>query len=304
MTTKTICLREDNPNITLDAYIPAPLDLGSPKPAIIVCPGGGYGFLSPNEGEPVALRFVSMGYNAFVLHYSVQANTPAEKLSWPEPLYDLASAVLSIREHAAEWNVDPAQLAVCGFSAGGHLTGMYASLWNSSVLKERFARPSEDFRINAALLIYPVSDFLCGPCLMDWRLMWEEEKPVECFNRFLFGTETPSEEELASKSTPHLVNDNTVPLFIAHAQDDSLVKVEGSLHLAEALRNHNIPFELHIFESGNHGFALADESSAGFDFELNPVVAEWTQFAGRWLKKYLTIHLADGSTAPYPVIAR
>lgn len=103
MITKTIRLREDNPNITLDVYLPAPLDFVGPRPAIIVCPGGGYGFLSPNEGEPVALRFVSMGYNAFVLHYSVQANTPAEKLSWPEPLYDLASAVLSIREHAAEW---------------------------------------------------------------------------------------------------------------------------------------------------------------------------------------------------------
>ena len=304
MTNLTICLKEDNPNITLDTYIRDPLDYVGPRPAIIICPGGGYGFLSPNEGEPAALRFVSMGYNAFVLHYTTQCNTPSEQLSWPEPLYDLAAAVLCIREHAEEWNVDPAQIAVCGFSAGGHLTGSYASLWNSPVLQDRFGRPAEDFKINAVVLVYPVTDFMIGPCIVDWRQMWSVDSPVESFNRFMYGKEEPAREDLISKSTPYLVNESTVPVFIAHAQDDSMVKVEGSLHLAEALRKHGIPFELHIFEKGNHGFALADESTAGFSFDLNPVVAEWTRFAQRWLKKYLTVQLSDGAECPFPVIER
>lgn len=304
MTSKTINLREDNSNIVLKTYIREPLEFCGPRPAIIVCPGGGYGFLSPNEGEPVALRFVSMGYNAFVLHYSVQDNTPLEKLSWPEPLIDLASAILCIREHAEEWDVDPAQIAICGFSAGGHLVSMYASLWNSSVIQERFGRQADDFSINAAILGYPVSDFTIGPCLVDWREMWNCDAPVAHFNQFMFGKTDPTEEDLRAKSSPYLVNDATVPMFIAHAQDDMMVKVEGSLHLAEELRKHDIPFELHVFESGNHGFSLSDESSAGFDFEINPVVAEWTRFVRRWLKKYLTVHVSDASKSPYPMLKR
>ena len=304
MITTTINLRKENPNITLDTYISSPLEFGSPRPAVIVCPGGGYGFHSPNEGEPVAIRFMTMGYNAFVLHYSVQCNTPADRLVWPEPLYDLASAVLSVREHASEWNVDPAQIAVCGFSAGGHLTSMYASLWNSALLQEKFHRPESDFRINAVVLAYPATDFTVGPCLVDWRMMWNCEEPVKKFNRFMFGTADPSEEKLLSQSAHAQANEATVPMFITHAQDDSLVKMEGSLHLAEELRRNNIPFELHIFETGNHGYTLADESSAGFDFELNPVVAEWTRFANRWLKKYLKVNVADGAKAPFPMVAR
>ena len=301
---QSIQLRKENENITMSAYVRTPIDFSGPRPAIIICPGGGYGFTSPNESEPVALRFMTMGYHAFVLHYTVESNTPPEKLVWPEPLFDLASAVIYIKEHASEWNLDPEQLAVCGFSAGGHLAGMYACNWNKPVLSEHFSRPADDFRIRAAMLIYPVIDFCVGPSLVDWRMMWNCANPVEKFNRFMFGTADPSEEDLREKSPAYLADADTVPCFIAHAQDDSLVKVEGSLHFAEALRTNNVPFEMHIFESGNHGFALADRSSAGFEFEINPEAAEWSRFAERWLSKRLQISFSPAEKAPFPLMTR
>lgn len=296
--------KKANSNITLTAYVREPIMGTKPRPAVIICPGGGYGFLSPNEGEPIAMRFNSMGYNAFVLSYTNLSNTPTEELVWPEPLFDIAAAVLCIKDNAQKWDVDPNQLFVCGFSAGGHLAGMYATNWSKQLLQERFGRTMEDFRIKAAVLVYPVIDFTDIWTIVDWRMMWMGENSAESFNKFMFGAAQPTEEQLKEKSPCYLVDENTVPCFIAHAQDDSLVKVEGSLHMAEALRKNDIPFELHVFQTGNHGFALSDYSSAGFDFEMTPEVAEWTHFANIWLQKHVKIGLSSAADAPYPVMAR
>jgi len=301
---ETFPFKKANSNITLTTYIRNPIMGTGPRPTVIVCPGGGYGFLSPNEGEPIAMRFNSLGYNAFVLSYSTQENTPAEQLQWPEPLYDIAAAVLCIKDNADKWDVDPEQLFVCGFSAGGHLAAMYATCWSKPFLQEKFNRPMEDFRIKAAVLAYPVIDFTAVWSLVDWRTMWLDEDPVGCFNHFMFGTNEPTEEALKEKSPVYLVDENTVPCFIAHAQDDSLVQVEGSLNMAKALRAKNIPFELHVFQTGNHGFALSDKSSAGFDFEITPEVSEWIRFADIWLQKHVKVSLSAAEDAPFPMIAR
>ena len=301
---QTIPLKKSNENIKMTAYIRNPVDFTGSRPAVIICPGGGYGFQSPNESEPVALKFNSMGYHAFVLNYTAQSNTPPEDLSWPEPLFDLATAVLYVKEHASEWDLDPEQISICGFSAGGHLTGMYACLWNKPILSEHFSRPADDFRIKAAILVYPVTDFCVSPAPVDWRTLWDCPNPEETFNRFMFGTEAPAEEQLRAKSLPYLADADTVPCFIVHAQDDSLVKVEGSLHFAEALRLNDVPFELHIFERGNHGFTLADYSSSSFEFEVVPEVAEWTRFAELWLRKRVRISLSPAEKSPFPIIVR
>lgn len=304
MLIQEIKLKESNDNITLTTYIRNPIIFSGSRPAVIVCPGGGYGFTSPNEGEPIALAFNNLGYNAFVLNYSVQSNTPADQLKWPEPLYDLASAVLYVKEHAAQWDIDPNQLFVCGFSAGGHLASMYATCWSHKLLQEHFNRDMEDFRVKAAVLVYPVIDFTSVWTLVDWRMMWGCDNPIDTFNQFMFGTATPTEDDLKTKSPVYLVDENTVPCYIVHAQDDSLVQVEGSLHMAESLRKHNIPFELHVFETGNHGFALSTPSTAGFDFEITPEVSQWMYFADIWLKKHVHIKLGTAADAPFPMMAR
>ena len=106
------------------------------RPAVLVIPGGGYMFCSDREAEPVALPYLAAGFQAFVLRYSTGAHS-----RWPNPLEDYEQAMSLIRENAGKWHVIPDQIAVIGFSAGGHLAGAAA------VMSEN--------RPNAAILGYP-----------------------------------------------------------------------------------------------------------------------------------------------------
>ncbi|KAA8831168.1 alpha/beta hydrolase [Bifidobacterium tissieri] len=134
-----ITLNEDR-NVTLSVYLQGVGDrfrIGT-RPAVIVIPGGGYQYCAEHEAEPVALAFMRAGYHAFVLRYSV-----AEHAGWPNQLDDYEQAMSFIRAHADDWGIIPDRIAVCGFSAGGHLAGAAATMSNPA------ARP------NAAILGYP-----------------------------------------------------------------------------------------------------------------------------------------------------
>lgn len=87
------------------------------RPAILILPGGGYAMTSDREAEPVALQFLAKGFAVFVLRYSVQPSR------YPVALLEAAEAMRLIRANADQWHVNPAQVAVLGFSAGGHLAG-------------------------------------------------------------------------------------------------------------------------------------------------------------------------------------
>ena len=90
------------------------------RPAVVICPGGGYGMTSDREAEPVALKFLEKGFQCFVLRYSV------EPVRFPAALLQLATAVAMVRSRADEWHVNADKIAVCGFSAGGHLAASLA----------------------------------------------------------------------------------------------------------------------------------------------------------------------------------
>jgi acetyl esterase/lipase len=114
-------------NVTLTCYrldSSEEMQTARVRPAILSFPGGAYMFCSDREAEPVAMAYLAEGYHAFVLRYSVK-----EHALWPNPLTDAEQALGLIREHAADWQVDPERIAVIGFSAGGHLaaaTGLLA----------------------------------------------------------------------------------------------------------------------------------------------------------------------------------
>ena len=141
--------RGENAGGILTSYVPyATHEVSAKKrPAMIVFPGGGYWMLSDREKEPVALRFLSKGYSAFTLQYAVHT-------AYPVPLVEACMAVAYIRENAQKYSVDEEHIAAVGFSAGGHLAAMLATMFAEkevkAVLGERNARP------DAVILSYPV----------------------------------------------------------------------------------------------------------------------------------------------------
>ncbi len=107
------------------------------RPAVLVLPGGGYGMCSDREADCVAIGYLNAGFHAFVLRYTLKQHA-----AWPAPLNDYDAAIEFIQAHAAEWTVDCDRIAVCGFSAGGHLAASAATMAKH--------RPA------AAILGYPV----------------------------------------------------------------------------------------------------------------------------------------------------
>ncbi len=80
-------------------------------------------------------KYYAAGYHVFVLNYSVM-----EKASDFRPLKELASTVSYVRNHAEDWNLDADAVAVCGFSAGGHLAASLGTLYN----EESFTKACPD----------------------------------------------------------------------------------------------------------------------------------------------------------------
>ena len=116
MKEKTIILNKER-NVVLTCF-----PVGQNKPAILICPGGGYNECSVSEGKPVAEKFNSLGFNAFVLCYSVGKN-----YKWPYPLEDFENAMAYIKANGKQFSVDTEHIVAAGFSAGGHLVSYAAS---------------------------------------------------------------------------------------------------------------------------------------------------------------------------------
>lgn len=299
MLTKTIQLWKDNEHVNLFTYIldnSIEFKKDEKKPAVIICPGGGYLGTSDREAEPVAIRFATQGYHTFVLRYTTYYTEPVrdfnnppkenEKSAYPAPLFDLAKAMMIIKENADEWFVDSDKISICGFSAGAHLAASMGVHWQDDFLKEKFEINSEVFKPNALILGYP---------LLDYNIMKEklDENPIEFLNGFwevsnkaIFGKINLTEVELAELSVTNYVTSNTPPTFIWHTADDGLVYVENSLKFAEQLSKNKIPYELHIFESGPHGLALCDKTTAGEENHINPHCSVWFDLALNWMNQH------------------
>lgn len=234
------------------------------RPAVIICPGGGYHFCSEREAEPIALAFLRAGFQAFVLYYHVAPYV------FPTAQQDLALAVAHVRAHAEEYHVSPEKIAVMGFSAGGHLAASLGVMWQNEALWTPVGLAADAVRPNALLLCYPV--ITAG----------------QYAHRGSFDMLTGTKDEDAQQqySLENLVSDQTPPTFLWHTADDHSVPVQNSLLFSARLAECHVPFELHIYPSGVHGLSLANEETARPNQTalLNPHCAEWINCAVRWLK--------------------
>jgi len=221
----------------LTCYIPDPRETEvflRSRPAVLILPGGGYHETSARESEPVALRFLAKGYCAFVLHYSCAPHR------FPTALREAAMAMRYIRENADTWSIGTDKVAAIGFSAGGHLCGTLGMLYDCPEVRD----------LGAAALLRPNALGLCYPVTVS-----DGKAHTGSFNN-LCGDDTALRQRL---SLVNLVRADMPPVFLWHTRDDSVVPVQGTLRLATALEEMDLPFALHIYRQGPHGLSVADE---------------------------------------------
>ena len=146
------CKARPDQSADLTAYLLDPMaeTASRLRPAVVICPGGGYTRLSEREDQPVAMEYLAAGFQVFSLHYSVAPDV------FPRALMELALAVRLIRLNSAKWHVDPEKIVVSGFSAGGHLACCLGVFYNRDFLCGPLKTSPEQIRPDGLLLCYPV----------------------------------------------------------------------------------------------------------------------------------------------------
>lgn len=231
------------------------------RPAMLVIPGGAYEGVSAREGEPVAMRFLHEGFGAFMLEYTVR--TP-----YPVPLIEGAMAMAYIRENAQKYGVDPAHVGALGFSAGGHLAGMLATLYADEPVKK--ALGERTIRPDAVILAYAV--------------LTAANFTHDVTMRNITGGDPALMKKLCIADG---VTADCPPAFLWHTMEDDAAPVENSLLYAEACRKAGVPFEMHIFEKGNHGISVGSIETTETRAAVEPIAhaAVWFELAALWLKQ-------------------
>lgn len=219
------------------------------RPVIVINPGGGYIYLSPRESEPVALAYAAKGFHTVILNYSLGYD--AEDF---EPLKELDKTIGIIREHADEWQVAEDKIAVCGFSAGGHLA------LAGGLLAEN--------RPNAMILGYPAVSL--------------NDLPV--IAKILSGKgDAFTYEDMKDFDLVPQVDATTPPAFVFVTGGDKLCR-RGCIDLISEMEKYDIPTEFHLFGFGPHGYSLADDACAdGSSQVIDHHVAKWLDLSTEWL---------------------
>jgi acetyl esterase/lipase len=227
--------------------------------AVVICPGGAYMRLAIDiEGYDVAKWFNAMGVVGIVLKYRLPSDD-IMKDKTIGPLQDVLEAIRIVRRRSKEWKIDPEKIGVMGFSAGGHLAASASTLFNENVYD---VKDGTSARPDFSILVYPVIS-------MNGEITHAGSR-----NNLL--GEEPDEQTIEKFSTELRVTEETPPAFLVHAADDHTVPVANSIVYFESLNEFSIPAELHIYETGGHGFGLA----AGRGTESN-----WPDACTAWLKQ-------------------
>ena len=232
------------------------LESNTPRPLVVVLPGGGYGMRAAHEADPVAQWLNGLGLHALVCHYRVYP--------WlhPAPLADAQRAIRMTRQQAANWQVNPDRIGILGFSAGGHLACSVANFGDDgdAAAVDPVARHSS--RANALIGCYPVVSF--GP------------RGHQGSGRNLLG-EAPAPALLQQLSLENSVTPRNPPAFLWHSADDGCVPVANSLLYAQALSDAGVAFALHVYPHAPHGIGLGRDHSG--------TAREWTRACETWLQE-------------------
>lgn len=220
---------------TLEIYLPEKEK--ATGAAVIIIPGGSYAVVVyQGEGVSNAKQFAKNGIAAFVLKYRLPDDSIMQNKTIG-PLQDAQQAIKYVRENAGKWGIDVNKVGIAGFSAGGHLASTAATHFQKAVIENP---NNTNLRPDFQVVVYPVISMQDSLTHRDSR------------NNLL--GKNPSKEVIDQYSNELQVNKNTPPAYITHAADDNVVDVDNSIQYFEALRHNKVPVELHIYQSGGHGF--------------------------------------------------
>jgi len=209
---------------------------------VVICPGGGFSILAWDlEGTEVAEWLNSLGVAAVVLKYRVPTSGLENK--WLTPVMDGQRALGLVRSHAAEWNINPARVGVLGFSAGGHVATRLALDFTERRYPAVDTADQLPLRPDFAVLVYSAYAY--------------DEKAGRL-----------REDVTVPKNAP--------PLFFVHAFDDP-IPVQNSLLLAAEAKKSGVPAEVHVYDTGGHGYGLRPQA--------DKPVTTWPARCAEWMAR-------------------
>lgn len=231
--------RITNVSLPTISHFPAPAHKANGT-AVLVCPGGGLQILAwDKEGTEVARWLNSIGVTAFVLKYRVPPRQKDKR--WRHPLQDCQRAMSLIRSQASEFGINSKRIGILGFSAGGFLAAMTSVSFDDRQYERIDAVDDASSRPDFGVLVYPA---------------------------YLVGKDAALH--------PHVrVTRSTPPMFFAHAGNDR-IRAENSIALFSALRREGIAGELHVYDSGGHGFGLRKTPAPA---------SRWPELCRRWMER-------------------
>ena len=212
--------------------------------AIIICPGGAYRILSmEHEGSDWAPYFNQQGITVFVLKYRFP------KGNYKVPISDAEEAIRIVRRNAQKWKINPKDIGIMGFSAGGHLA--------STIATHSVGDAKPDFQI----LFYPV--ITLNPKFTHKGSMTN------------FLGKNPKQKMIEQYSNDLQVTKDTPRVFLALSNDDTAVPPINGLNYYQECNNHGVPASIHIYPTGGHGWGYW----ASFDYHLEVLIElkKWLQ---------------------------
>ncbi|WP_167019101.1 alpha/beta hydrolase [Chitinophaga sp. Cy-1792] len=211
---------------------------------IIVCSGGSYrNVADPQEGIPAAKKLADAGITVFLLHYRVPRADLMQNKSIV-PLQDLQTAIRFARENAKAYKLNPDNIGIMGFSAGGHLVSTAGTHFSTNYIDNP---NGVNLRPDFMVLVYPV-------------ISMTDSLTHTLSRKNLIGPDI-IESQVNEFSNEKQVNSQTPPTFIVHAMDDSTVKIGNSLAFVAALEQQQVPVRFFVYTNGGHGFGINNETA-------------------------------------------
>lgn len=210
-------------------------------PCVIICPGGAYNRVAfHNEGIPVAEKMRSLGYQAFILNYRVYPDL------YPKPQQDLIRAIRFVRKNHEKLGVDPENVMIMGFSAGGHLCATVGALYD---------RYEDETHRYDDISARPDKICLCYPLV---SLMTDIHE--KCIENFLGSLDRM--EDRRALSAEMILSKDYPKTYLWACEDDPVVMCSHTKMMDAALTNKKAPHKMHLFPDGGHGIGLGENTSA------------------------------------------